>query len=229
MSGSEKPPNPIWPEGTADPGPSCATPPPPAARKIDVILSGMEPLALNGVKQYLMSLQERICAVIEELDGEALFDEDVWEGRSVGGGRSRVLYGGRVFEQAGASFSQVRGDALPASATADRCELIGRPFQAMGVSLVIHPENPFVPTSHMNVRFFSVEGGEGEPVRSPVRRSGRVHSHVLAPPSPDGSTIGSPPRKPGSGAVQSISHPQGVAGRSIEPCPDGVASDLVSG
>ncbi len=86
------------------------------------------------------------------MDG-APFIEDAWQREGGGGGRSRVLREGRVFEQAGVNFSHVHGDAMPASATAHRPELAGRSFEAMGVSLVVHPLNPYVPTSHANVRF----------------------------------------------------------------------------
>ncbi|MSU46068.1 MAG: oxygen-dependent coproporphyrinogen oxidase [Lacunisphaera sp.] len=110
------------------------------------------PPDLNAVRTYLLALQDGICAALEREDG-GKFQEDSWT-RGEGGGRSRVLSDGAVFEQAGAGFSHVTGTALPASATAARPELAGQPFQAMGVSLVIHPRNPYVPTTHLNVRFF---------------------------------------------------------------------------
>jgi coproporphyrinogen III oxidase len=112
----------------------------------------MDPV--NQVKDYLLGLQDRICHGLEEEDGEARFREDKWERESGGGGRSRVLAEGAVFEQAGVNFSHVFGAGLPPSASAHRPELAGRSFQALGVSLVIHPRNPYVPTSHCNVRFF---------------------------------------------------------------------------
>jgi coproporphyrinogen III oxidase len=99
---------------------------------------------------------------LEREDSDAVFIEDAWKREEGGGGRTRVLTGGKVFEQAGVNFSQVFGDNLPASATANRPELAERKFQAMGVSLVVHPENPYVPTSHANVRFFIAEK-PGEP------------------------------------------------------------------
>ncbi|QEL56807.1 oxygen-dependent coproporphyrinogen oxidase [Chromobacterium paludis] len=115
----------------------------------------------DAVKAFLLDLQDRICAALEGADGEGRFVEDAWQREAGGGGRSRVLTDGAVFEQAGVNFSHVHGGALPASATAHRPELAGRSFEAMGVSLVIHPHNPHVPTSHANVRFFLAEK-EGE-------------------------------------------------------------------
>jgi coproporphyrinogen III oxidase len=114
-----------------------------------------------AVKAFLLQLQEQICAALEQSDGSAGFVEDSWDRAEGGGGRSRVLTKGAVFEQAGVNFSHVFGDKMPASATAHRPELAGRRFEAMGVSLVIHPNNPYVPTSHANVRFFIAEK-EGE-------------------------------------------------------------------
>lgn len=114
-----------------------------------------------AVKQYLMDLQDRICADLEVADGGGTFVEDSWDREEGGGGRSRVLTEGVVIEKGGVNFSHVFGTEMPASATAHRPELAGRSFQAMGVSLVIHPNNPFVPTSHANVRFFIAEK-EGE-------------------------------------------------------------------
>jgi coproporphyrinogen III oxidase len=116
---------------------------------------------IEAVKTFLMGLQDRICSGLEDLDGQETFAEDAWDREQGGGGRSRVLAGGKVFEQAGVNFSHVFGTQLPHSATASRPELAGRGFQAMGVSLVIHPNNPYVPTSHANVRFFIAEK-EGE-------------------------------------------------------------------
>ena len=119
---------------------------------------------IAAVEHYLLGLQDRICAAIESLDGTARFQEDAWTRPAGGGGRTRVLADGAVFEQAGINFSHVHGDRLPPSATAQRPELAGRGFQAMGVSLVIHPHNPYVPTSHMNVRFFIAEKAGSDPV-----------------------------------------------------------------
>ena len=105
------------------------------------------------VSDYLKTLQDGICTALGKADGEGIFEEDAWESFS-GQGRTRILQKGLLFEQAGVNFSHVEGHSLPAAASARHPELAGSPFQAMGVSLVIHPENPFVPTSHMNVRFF---------------------------------------------------------------------------
>jgi coproporphyrinogen III oxidase len=117
-----------------------------------------------AVKNYLLGLQDRICSELEIEDSAQKFREDAWERPEGGGGRSRVLTEGAVFEQAGVNFSQVFGQTLPPSATAHRPELAGRAWQALGVSLVIHPRNPYVPTSHMNVRFFIAEKEGAEPV-----------------------------------------------------------------
>ncbi|MGD8617948.1 MAG: oxygen-dependent coproporphyrinogen oxidase [Gammaproteobacteria bacterium] len=116
------------------------------------------------VLAYLLNLQETICTALADADGRAGFREDNWEREGGGGGRSRVMEGGAVFEKAGVNFSHVFGTALPQSATAARPELAGRSFQAMGVSLVIHPHNPYVPTSHANVRFFIAEKEGTAPV-----------------------------------------------------------------
>lgn len=119
----------------------------------------------QAIKDYLLDLQDRICAGIAEEDGTASFFEDNWErDTGGGGGRTRVLTDGAVFEQAGVNFSHVTGGNLPASATAHRPELAGRTFEAMGVSLVIHPKNPYAPTSHANVRFFIAEKEGEDPI-----------------------------------------------------------------
>lgn len=119
---------------------------------------------IQAVKAFLMDLQDRICAGLEAEENGFTFTEDSWDRAEGGGGRSRVLEGGAVFEKAGVNFSHVFGQGLPPSATAQRPELAGRGFQAMGVSLVIHPRNPMVPTSHANVRFFIAEKEGAEPV-----------------------------------------------------------------
>ncbi|HDZ9143746.1 TPA: oxygen-dependent coproporphyrinogen oxidase [Vibrio cholerae] len=119
----------------------------------------------QAVKHFLLQLQDKICQQLEATDGQAQFIEDEWQrepGEKLGGGgRTRVMREGAVFEQGGVNFSHVFGEQIPASATAHRPELAGRRFEAMGVSLVMHPKNPYVPTSHANVRFFIAEK-EGE-------------------------------------------------------------------
>jgi len=117
-----------------------------------------------AVKAYLLSLQANICQQLEEEDGLGRFVEDSWVREEGGGGRSRVMVDGAVIEKGGVNFSHVFGAHMPASATAHRPELAGRSFEAMGVSLVIHPTNPQVPTSHANVRFFIAEKDGEEPV-----------------------------------------------------------------
>ena len=115
----------------------------------------------QAVKNYLLSLQDKICKDLAAVDGKQSFVEDAWTRPEGGGGRSRVLVDGAVIEKGGVNFSHVYGSQMPKSATAHRPELAGRRFEAMGVSLVIHPYNPHIPTSHMNVRFFIAEK-EGE-------------------------------------------------------------------
>lgn len=117
---------------------------------------------IDSVKAFLLSLQDNICDTLSLADGSGTFQQDEWDREEGGGGRSRVMRNGNVIEQGGVNFSHVYGTQMPASATAARPELAGRSFQAMGVSLVIHPHNPYVPTSHANVRFF-VAQKEGEP------------------------------------------------------------------
>ncbi len=123
---------------------------------------------IQAVKDYLLSLQDDICKQLAEEDGSKTFIVDEWEREGeegvmglTGGGRTRVLEAGDVIEKGGVNFSHVQGKNLPPSATAHRPELAGRSFQALGVSLVIHPHNPYIPTSHANVRLFVAEK-EGE-------------------------------------------------------------------
>jgi coproporphyrinogen III oxidase len=124
----------------------------------------MEKVELNAVKQYLLNLQDSVCAALEAEDGSASFREDAWERDQGGGGRSRVLEDGAYIEKAGVNFSHVQGDKLPPSASVRRPELAGRSFEAMGVSIIVHPLNPHAPTSHANVRFFIASKEGEEPV-----------------------------------------------------------------
>jgi coproporphyrinogen III oxidase len=122
-------------------------------------------IEIDSIKQYLLSLQDRICNTLVQLDPGLELKEDEWQrDGDGGGGRSRVMRRGKIFEQGGINFSHVYGDSLPASATAHRPELAGRSFQALGNSLVIHPMNPYVPTTHMNIRFFVAEKEGADPV-----------------------------------------------------------------
>ena len=111
----------------------------------------------SAVKAYLQGLQHRITTTLEGVDGGSTFRRDAWQRPGGGGGESRVLQNGRLLEQGGVGFSHVMGDGLPPSATQQRPELAGATFEAMGVSAVLHPLNPYVPTTHMNVRFFIAE------------------------------------------------------------------------
>lgn len=121
-------------------------------------------IQIDAVYTYLLALQDRLCTALAALDGRAAFIEDAWTRSTGGGGRTRVLSEGGVFEQAGVNFSDVSGDALPPAATAKRPELGGRAFRAMGVSLVVHPHNPYVPSAHANVRFFVATKPQADPV-----------------------------------------------------------------
>ncbi len=121
--------------------------------KIDMSIS------TNEVKNYLLDLQNRICHFLEKEDGKARFSEDTWEHTSGGGGKSRIIEKAQVLEKAGVNFSHVYGKSLPPSATIKRPELTNCQFQALGVSLVIHPRNPYAPTTHANIRFFLADTG----------------------------------------------------------------------
>lgn len=123
----------------------------------------MSDLDLQPVKTYLLDLQQRICRALSAIDGNP-FSTDQWRRPEGGGGTSRVLENGAVIEKGGVNFSHVFGGQLPASATASRPQLAGRSFEALGVSLVIHPHNPYVPTSHANVRIFVANKPGAEPV-----------------------------------------------------------------
>jgi len=136
--------------------------------------------SLSAVKTYLLDLQDRICAALAAEDGGRAFLTDEWTRPEGGGGRTRILTEGSVFEKAGVAFSHVTGTQLPPSATAHRPELTGQPWVAMGVSLVIHPRNPHVPTSHANVRFFCTT-----PANAPI-----ASAPVVAPPNTPPGSIG---------------------------------------
>lgn len=116
----------------------------------------------DHVRAFLLELQDGICERLQQVDGKSKFKQDAWQRERGGSGISRVISDGAVIEKGGVNFSHVFGDSLPPSASATRPEMAGRSFQAMGVSLVIHPGNPFVPTSHANFRFFIAEK-PGEP------------------------------------------------------------------
>jgi coproporphyrinogen III oxidase len=120
--------------------------------------------SVTQVETYLRDLQDRLCQAIKQADGGARFIEDAWTRVEGGGGRSRVLKNGAVFEQGGVNFSRVEGSQLPPSATAQRPELAGCAWTALGVSLVLHPRNPYVPTTHMNVRYFEARAQDAAPV-----------------------------------------------------------------
>lgn len=155
---------------------------------------------LPAVRAYLTDLQARIVSALEAVDGQA-FHNDTWERAEGGGGVSRVIENGNVFERGGVLFSHVTGGGLPASASASRPGLAGKPFEAMGVSLVIHPHNPYVPTVHLNVRFFTTTspddpapiwwfGGGMDLTPFYPRHEDAVHFHrscrdALAPFGPD--------------------------------------------
>lgn len=119
---------------------------------------------IQAIKTYLLNLQDQICNALEMIDGKQRFSEDSWTRIEGGGGRSRVLENSAVIERGGVNFSHVFGSNMPASATAHRPELAGRNFQALGISLVIHPKNPYAPTSHFNVRFFIAEKENSAPI-----------------------------------------------------------------
>lgn len=123
----------------------------------------MADVAFEQVKTYLEALQDRICSALEQEDGSGSFREDLWSRPEGGGGRTRILREGGVFEQAGVNFSSVSGASLPTASTAVRPELAGAPFRVQGLSLVLHPQNPYVPTVHCNLRYFEAHA-PGRPV-----------------------------------------------------------------
>jgi len=118
----------------------------------------------EAVRRFLTGFHDELCADLERLDGGARFLSDVWKRPEGGGGVTRILSDGALFEKAGVAFSQVSGTKLPPSATAARPQLAGRGWEAMGVSLVLHPRNPYVPTTHANVRFFKAEKAGEAPI-----------------------------------------------------------------
>lgn len=118
---------------------------------------------LDPIHAYFTGLQQGIVAKLEALDGQP-FRSDSWQRPQGGGGISRLIEEGNFFERGGVNFSHVKGEQMPASATAHRPELAGRAWEAMGVSLVLHPRNPYCPTAHMNVRFFVAQKEDAEPV-----------------------------------------------------------------
>jgi coproporphyrinogen III oxidase len=121
-------------------------------------------MQVEQVRSYLLKLQNTLCDALAEEDGQVTFAVDEWQRPEGGGGRTRVLVDGAVFEKAGVNFSHVQGAELPPSASASRPELAGRSYEALGVSLVIHPHNPYIPTSHANVRFFVASKPGEEPI-----------------------------------------------------------------
>lgn len=123
----------------------------------------MEQPNLEHINTYLLAMQETIFSALSKTDDGAVVYEDLWKRAEGGGGRTWVRRQGQIFEQASVNFSRVSGRALPVSATAHRPQLAGRSYQAMGLSVVVHPENPYIPTSHANVRFFIAEKPSGVP------------------------------------------------------------------
>ena len=121
-------------------------------------------ITIDTIQVYLKDLQTRICQAFEAQESAVRFQEDDWQHAGGGGGKTRVLTGGDVFEQAGVNFSHVKGKHLPPSATAKRPELTDCRFEATGLSIVTHPNNPYVPTSHANIRFFTAE----KPGQAPI-------------------------------------------------------------
>ena len=124
----------------------------------------MEKIDPNKFKDFLLQLQIEICDHLQQIDPSGKFKSDHWDRSAGGSGLSRVISGDGVFEKGGVNFSHVYGKAMPISASAQRPDLAGKPFEAMGLSLVIHPKNPFVPTSHANFRLFLAQNDEEESV-----------------------------------------------------------------
>lgn len=120
--------------------------------------------AIERVKHYLLNLQANICHTLETVDGQGSFIHDPWQRPQGGGGLSRAMSNGAIFAKAGVNFSQVSGEQLPSAASAQRPDLAHCTYDALGVSLVIHPNNPYVPTSHANVRFFVARPTDAAPI-----------------------------------------------------------------
>lgn len=118
---------------------------------------------VRRVKSFLQGFQDNVCDQLQALDGQA-FLSDTWQREAGGGGDSRVLEGGQLVEKAGVNFSHVTGDHLPQAATQKRPHLVDAPFQALGVSIIVHPRNPFIPTTHANLRFFIATPSDREPI-----------------------------------------------------------------
>jgi len=136
----------------------------PLIHRLANVISENTMIDIQHVEDYLLDLQDRITESLMQLDVVLELQEDQWDRPEGGGGRTRVMSGGKIFEQGGINFSHVHGEKLPSSATAQRPELAGCCFQALGVSLVIHPLNPYIPTTHMNVRFFIAEKQGMDPI-----------------------------------------------------------------
>ncbi|HVV69698.1 MAG TPA: oxygen-dependent coproporphyrinogen oxidase [Gammaproteobacteria bacterium] len=119
---------------------------------------------IQKIKTYLLALQETICSTLSALEPDTAFIQDIWQRPEGGEGRTHALSGGAVIEKCGVNFSHVWGEQLPASATSKRPELAGGGFEALGLSIIIHPRNPYVPTTHFNLRFFSANNLQDEPV-----------------------------------------------------------------
>ena len=119
---------------------------------------------IQSVDDYFQAMQTKICASLEEIDGKGLFHKDPWERSDGGGGTTCVMREGNIFEQAAVGYSNIQGKQMPPSATIKRPELAGKSFMAIGISLVLHPKNPYVPTTHANLRFFSAADSEAKPI-----------------------------------------------------------------
>ena len=127
-------------------------------------VTSIDGLPLDHIESALHDIQNEICSQVQALDPEGIFKEDAWVRPQGGGGRTRIFEGGNIIEKGGVNFSRVLGERLPPSATAKNEKLVGRGFEAMGVSVVLHPTNPFVPTSHMNIRVFVATAPDQEPI-----------------------------------------------------------------